>query len=226
MRVGSRGGAQSTKSTCRSPAMRTRKQDINASKAAGRGAERLVSTTVQGIHQHLLSGLHVPQGSVGVLEQEQPSWIVGREVVDTRRDAESAGPQQIVLQENAEDEEELQEVPQDLSKRERLMLQMTQAEEECGAVRVIKCKLCPQARPFGLWVIFQRHCKSCEKHPSELEYCIECGDYFGRPDSKKRHVEKKYLAACRGTSLDDADGKKERSRTAPRSFQWETHEPP
>ena len=95
------GGAQSTKWTCRSPAMRTRKQDINASKAAGRGAERLVSMTAQGIHQHLLSGLHVPQGSVGVLEQEQPSWIVGREVVDTRRDAESTGPQQIVLQENA-----------------------------------------------------------------------------------------------------------------------------
>ena len=153
-----------------------------------------------------MPGLHVPQGLVGALEPEQPSWIVGREVVDTRRDTGNAGPQQIVLQENAEDEEELQEVPKDLTKRERLMLQMTQAEDERGAVRVIKCKLCPQEKPFGSWVIFQRHCKSCEKHPSELMYCPSCGDYFGRPDSIKRHLEKKNKAACRG----DAEGKQRR----------------
>ena len=157
-----------------------------------------------------MPGLHVPQGSVGALEPEQPSWIVGREVVDTRRDTASAGPQQIVLQENAEEEEELQEVPKDLSERERLMLQMTQAEDERGAVRVIKCKLCPQEGPFGSWVIFQRHCKSCEKHPSELMYCPSCSDYFGRPDSINRHLKKKSQAACGGTSPEDAKGKKRR----------------
>jgi hypothetical protein len=204
------GGAQSTKRTCRSPAMRTRKTINDISKAAGHGAKRLVSTTAQGVYHRPFSGLRVPQGSVGALEPEQPSWVVGREVVETRRDTGSAGPQQIVLQENAEDEEELHEVPGHLTERERLMLQMTQAEKEHGAVRVIKCKLCPDARPFGTWVTFVRHCKSCEEHPSELEYCPTCGDYFGRTDSIDRHKKKRYQAACLGTKQYEAEEKKKR----------------
>jgi hypothetical protein len=91
------------------------------------------------------------------------------------------------------------------------MLQMSQAEKERGAVRIIKnASSAPQARSFGMWVTFQRQCKSCEKHPSELDYCPTRGDYFGRPDSRNRHNDKKYQAACLGTSQDDAKEKKKR----------------
>jgi hypothetical protein len=204
------GGAQSIVRTCRSPAVRTHEMINDISKAAGHGAERLASTTARGLYHRPLPGLRVPQGSVGALEPEQPPWVVGREVVETRRDTGSTEPQQMVLQENAEDEEELHEVPGHLTERERLMLQMSQAEKERGVVRVIKCKLCPEARPFGTWVTFVRHCRSCEKHPSELEYCPTCGDYFGRSDSRKRHSEKRYQAACLGTKQYDAEQKKKR----------------
>ncbi|KAF8263327.1 hypothetical protein EI94DRAFT_1741154 [Lactarius quietus] len=146
---------------------------------------------------------------MGALEQELPSWIVGREQVETRHETGSSAPQQIVLQANAEDEEDLREIPDNLSERERLMLQMTQAEKERGAVRVIKCKLCPKPQ-FGTWVTFQRHCKSCEKHPSELKFCPRCGDYFGRPDSRIRHNDKKHQEACLSTPQYEAMQKKEK----------------
>jgi hypothetical protein len=204
------GGAASMKRTHRPSGTRTQTKANGISKAAGHGAERLVSTTAQGVYHRPMSGLRVPQGSVGALEPEKPSWIVGREVVETQRETGSAGPQQIVFQENAEDEEELHEVPGHLTERQRLMLEMTQAEKDRGAVRVIKCKLCPEARPFGTWVIFVRHCNSCERHPSELGYCPTCGDYFGRLDSRKRHNEKRYQAACLGTKQFEAEQRKER----------------
>jgi hypothetical protein len=202
------GGAESSKKTRRSPATRTQHTINRISKAAGHGAERLGSTTAGGVYHRSMPGLRVPHGSVGTLEQEPPSWIVGREVMETQRDMGSSGPQQIVLPENAEDEEDLKEIPGNLSERERLMLQMTHAEEERGAVRVIKCKLCPKAR-LSSWVIFERHCRSCEKHPSELRFCANCGDHFARSDSEKRHQEKKDQEACHKTSQDEAKKKRE-----------------
>jgi hypothetical protein len=155
-----------------------------------------------------MPGLRVSQGSVGALEPEQPFGIVGREVMETRRDMGGSGPRQIAIPENAEDEEDLKEIPGNLSERERLMLQMTQAEEDRGAVRVIKCKLCPKAR-LSSWVIFERYCRSCEKHPSELRFCANCGDHFARSDSEKRHQEKKDQEACHKTSQDEAKKKRE-----------------
>ena len=70
-------------------------------------------------------------------------------MVQAQHDTGSVGPQQIVLRENAEDEEEFQEIPGHLSEREQLTLQMSKAEKERGTIRVIECKLCPQARSFG-----------------------------------------------------------------------------
>ncbi len=132
--------------------------------------------------------------------------------METRHDTGSSAPQQIVLQsvENAEDGEDLHEIPVNLSVRERLMLQTAQADEERGAVREIKCKLCPKPR-FSTWETYKRHCKSCEKHPSELRFCPKCGDHFGRPDSGVRHrKDKKYQKACLETSPDEASEKKQK----------------
>jgi hypothetical protein len=149
---------------------------------------------------------------MGTLEQGQPSWIEEREVeVETWHDAGSSAPPQIVLQsaENAENGD-LHEIPGNLSVRERLMLQMSQGDEERGAVRVIKCKVCPKAR-LSSWETYKRHCKTCEKHPVELKFCPKCGDYFARSDSGKRHhKEKTYQEACLNTSQDEAREKKQK----------------
>jgi hypothetical protein len=211
------GGAESTKRTRRSPATRTRKEIKSRSKAAGRGAERLASTKARGLYSRPLTGLRVPQGSVGALELEQPSWIEERDVVETWNDTGSSVPQQTV-QEHTEDQEDLHKIPGKLSQRERLMLQMTQAEEECGGVRVIRCKLCPETA-FSTWIIFQRHCRSCEKHPSALEYCPTCGDPFARSDSKDRHKDKKHQEACQKTPQEEADMKKEKVERLLKAFE-------
>ena len=153
-------------------------------------------------------GLSVPQGSVGLLTQEQPSWIVGREQVVTGRDMGSSAEQQIVFQENTEDVDDLREIPGTLTERHRSMLLTTQAERERGGVRTIKCKLCPDAQ-FGSWATFRRHCKECEMHPVELYYCDSCGDYYARLDSRNRHQTSKE-DACRDTSHADAMKKKKK----------------
>ncbi|KAI9445788.1 hypothetical protein BJY52DRAFT_410009 [Lactarius psammicola] len=201
------GGAESMKRTRRSPATRTRSNFKCKSKATGRGAERLAPATARGVYPRSLSGLSVPQGSVGILEQEQPSKIEEREQAVMRYDTGSSAPLQST--ENAEDGEDLHKIPGNLTERERLMLQTTQVDEERGAVRVIKCRLCPKPR-FSTWVTFQRHCKSCEKHPSELRFCTKCGDYFGRPDSRVRHKDKKHQEACLNTSQDEAREKRQK----------------
>ncbi|KAH9179124.1 hypothetical protein EDB89DRAFT_1925421, partial [Lactarius sanguifluus] len=150
---------------------------------------------------------------LGALEQEQPSLIEEREV-ETRHDTGSLPQQQVVLQsaENAEVGGNFHKIPGNLSARDRLMLEMTQADEERGAVREIKCKLCNKP-PFKSWEIYKRHCKSCEKHPqaSKLKFCPTCGDYFGRPDSGVRHRKnKKYQKVCLETSQDEANEKKQK----------------
>jgi hypothetical protein len=127
--------------------------------------------------------------------------------VETRYDMGSSAPQQIVLQENCEDDEDHHEIPGNLWERERSMLQITQTERERGAVSTIKCKFCPKAQ-LGTWATFQRHCNTCEKHPSELYFCLRCGDHFARSDSRDRHYEKDE--ACRNTSPHDAKQKTEK----------------
>ncbi|KAH8978771.1 hypothetical protein EDB92DRAFT_528558 [Lactarius akahatsu] len=127
-------------------------------------------------------------------------------MMEARYDVGSSVPLQSV--ENARDGT-LYKIPGKLTERERLMLQTTQADEERGAVRDIKCRICPE-REFGGWATFRRHCNSCEKHPSALKFCSKCGDYFGRPDSEDRHKGKKYQGACLSTSQDEAKQKKQK----------------
>ena len=150
------GEAASTKRTRRPRVIRTQQRTNRTFKAAERGAERIAFTTARGLYHRSLLGLSVPQGSVGLLTQEQPSWVEEREQVDTRRDMGSSVPQQIAVQGNTEDGEGLREIPGTLTERHRYMLLTTQAERERGGVRTIKCKLCPDAQ-FGSWATFWRH---------------------------------------------------------------------
>jgi len=103
--------------------------------------------------------------------------------------------------------EGLYAIPSTLTERQRLMLRTTEDDVERGAVRVIKCKLCPTVN-LSSWQCFRRHCKTSEDHPAELTFCDRCGDYFGRRDSEKRHKGKKYQEECRATPRDQAEWKK------------------
>ena len=217
------GGAESTKRARRSPVTRTRTRISDKSKAAGHGAGRLASKTARGVYHRSSLGHSVSQGSMGTLVPGQPSWIEEREV-EVQQDTGSAAPQQIVIPSaagNAEDGN-LHPIPPKLTARQRLMLQTTQADEERGAVSIIKCKLCPSAR-LSTWEVFKRHCRKCEKHPTEVKFCPQCGDYFARPDSKKRHYEDKnqkiYKEACRNTSPEEAREKKQKVELLLRKFE-------
>ncbi|KAH9169009.1 hypothetical protein EDB89DRAFT_1547837 [Lactarius sanguifluus] len=99
------------------------------------------------------------------------------------------------------------------------MLQTTQADEEHGAVRDIMCRVCFNRR-FRKWVTLQRHCKSCEKHFSELKFCgHKCGGYFGRQDSEVCDKDKKHQGACLSTSQDEAREEEPKARRILEAFE-------
>lgn len=75
-----------------------------------------------------------------------------------------------------------------------------------GAVRVIKCKLCPTARFSRLRGRYIS--TNASRDPSRLR---SCGDYFGRRDSGVfHHKDKKYQEACLDSSQHEAREKKQK----------------
>ena len=144
--------AGSRKRTLRAPADRTQRRNNSKSKAAGRGAGRLASTTVQGLYHRSLLGPSVPQGSVGASAQGKPSWTEERDHEEPRHHTGSTLPQRSV-QDDPEITEDLKVIPKTLTAWQLLLLQTTQADLERGAVSVIECRLCPE-EPFTNWAYF------------------------------------------------------------------------
>ena len=186
--------AGSRKRTPRTPAVRTHFRTNVKSKAAGRGAGRLASTTAHGLYHRSLLGPSVPQGSVGALAQGRPSSTEEREEEEPCHDSGSTLSQRSE-QPDPEIAEDLKVIPKTLTAWQLLLLQTTQADLERGAVSVIKCRLCPDER-FKTWAYFCRHCKDCEEHPVQIHCCERCGIYFGRGDSMKRHYDSATKSCC------------------------------
>jgi hypothetical protein len=207
----------STKRTRRTtPAIRTHSKINSKSKAAGRRAERLASTTARGVYHRSLLGPSVPQGSVGALARGVPSWTEEREQEETRHDMGSTLPQRSAPQ-HPEITEDLEAIPKTLTAWQLLLLQTTQANLERGAVNVIRCRLCPAER-FKTWACFCRHCRDCEEHPAQIQCCERCGIYFGRQDSMKRHYES-ATKACRKTLAAEAVRRKYKAAQLLTTFQ-------
>jgi hypothetical protein len=80
------------------------------------------------------------------------------------------------------------EIPKDLKTGYQALLVATQTDRARGAVREIKCRLCPDAE-------FKRHCDCTETHPLTIHFCGNCGDYFARSDACQRHYENR-LPKC------------------------------
>ncbi|KAI0284877.1 hypothetical protein BC826DRAFT_1053745 [Russula brevipes] len=91
----------------------------------------------------------------------------------------------------------------------RALLDAKPADWARGTVRVLKCKLCPDAG-FKNWADFKRHCDKMETHPREIEFCETCGDFFARPDSLRRHRKSRPL---RCTRVDENTAKEKRRKT-------------
>ena len=85
-------------------------------------------------------------------------------------------------------EDKLFEIPQDFETGHKALLAAKQTDWARGAVKEIKCRFCPDAR-LNTWDRFKRHCETSEVHPLKIYLCDDCGDYFGRIDSLKRHHE-------------------------------------
>jgi hypothetical protein len=209
------GAEGSTKRIRRAPAIRTQPSNNGKSKAVGRGAGRLTSTTARGVYHRPLLGPSVPQGSVEALAHGKPSWIEEREE-ELRHDMGSILSQRSAPR-NPEITEDLEVIPKTLTAWQLLLLQTTQADLERGAVGIIKCRLCPTER-FKTWACFCRHCRDCEEHPAQILCCERCGIYFGRQDSMRRHYESATKACCK-TLPAEAARRKDRAQQLLLTFQ-------
>jgi hypothetical protein len=113
-------------------------------------------------------------------------------------------------------EDKLFEIPQDFETWHEALLVATQADWARGVVKEIKCRLCPDAR-LNTWERFKRHCETAEGHPLRIHFCDDCGDFFARSDSLKRHCEYPP-AGCLGIPPEKADEKRRMTQDTHNEF--------
>jgi hypothetical protein len=108
-------------------------------------------------------------------------------------------------------------IPRRLEKRHRALLDAKPADWARGTIRVLKCRLCPDAG-FTNWADYKRHCDKMEAHPREIEFCETCGDFFARPDSLVRH-RKSRPRRCLRVGSHAAKEKRRKTIVAFKDFQ-------
>ncbi|KAI0293562.1 hypothetical protein BC826DRAFT_1014842 [Russula brevipes] len=177
------------------------------SKVAERGAGELAAPNTHEVYPRFLLGPSV-QGSTVTTVQGAPPRVAGSEqgatwhhVGGTVERQQEAGPLPN---------------PERLGKVYKALLEASTEDWARGAVRVLKCRLCPSA-DFGNWGDFKRHCRFSEAHPSEIVFCDSCGDFFARQDALDRH-RKKPPRACVGVSPEMAAFKRKVTEVLHRLF--------
>jgi len=101
------------------------------------------------------------------------------------------------------------QIPKGLNDRQRKLLKATPDERARGVVNVLKCIICSNAG-FSNWEAFKRHCDKTEGHLEDIVFCQFCGDFFGRPDSRDRHEDKRP-SPCRRVSPAKAEEKRKKT---------------
>ncbi|KAI9510310.1 hypothetical protein F5148DRAFT_1180510, partial [Russula earlei] len=154
---------------------------------------------------------------MGTIAQEELPWVEGREQGAWLHTDSMAQQQEA----NGANDGELEErYPFRISKRlnetHRSMLEATAADWARGAVRALKCRLCPAA-DFSNWEDFKRHSDTAEAHPRSISFCELCGNYFARGDSLIRH-RKNPPPECLNVSQDVAENKCAATRKAHQEF--------
>ena len=187
--------ARSTASTCRTPTARIPISMINREpKEVGSGARKLAPPNSQANHRLPLLGPRFPQG-----------WA---DDADGRLLCVEGSAKGVVEQQQAQTQgDKLFKIPQDFMTQHRALLAATQVDWARGEVKEIKCRVCPEAR-LTTWDRYKRHCETAEAHPSKIHFCNNCGDFFARSDSLKRHRENPP-AECIGIPPGKAEEKRE-----------------
>ncbi|KAH9963621.1 hypothetical protein BC827DRAFT_1375379 [Russula dissimulans] len=187
--IGVSEAERSTLRTHHKSAARTLTVTNRKSKAVGRGAEKLATPQVQGVYHQSLQGPSTQQELVNTLVQEQLSSVEGSTDGAWHHTGSMVQEQEVAISAN-EGEPGVYRIPKRPDEWNRAMLRATPADWARGTIRVLKCRLCPDIN-FSRWEDFKRHSDSAETHPRTVSFCDECGDYFARPDSLKRHQEKR-----------------------------------
>ena len=178
-------------------------KDNHEPKETGRGAERLATPILQGLHDRPMLGPSFQQGLAVEAAEGQSTWVegsVGVEAVQQQRRGQ---------QQEGEEKDKYFKIRRKLRPEYRALLAVSQGN-------VIKCRLCPGTK-LKTWEDFKRHCKTSEAHPLEITFCDECGDYFARTDSLKRHRQKPP-PVCAATSSERAAEKREKTERAHEEF--------
>ena len=175
------------------PADRTPTGVNDKSEATGRGAGMLAAPITHEVYHQFLPGPSVQEALVGTTAQGQLPWIEGSEESMTLEFTGNAVGQLDVVNtaedgEGADAEEDGFRIPKGLDERYQRLLMATPEERARGVVRVLKCVICPKAG-FSKWDNFTRHCDRTEAHPVTFVFCRFCGDFFSRPEARKRHEE-------------------------------------
>lgn len=177
--------AQAVPRTCQKPAAENTK-DENAHIEMRRGGERFVpnqTSNAQGVYRRPLLRSSLNHGYAVDAPDGQMIWYVEGSVEE---EAEHDNTVQQQRQEKTEDRQF--KFPKVFEKEQKALLVATETDWACGAIREIKCRLCPDTK-LKTWEDFKRHCNTMEAHPLKISFCKHCGDFFARKDSLKRHHE-------------------------------------
>ena len=218
------GAAQSRSRTSHSAAIRTPKGKNQKPKAEGRGVEEPATPSAQGMSNHSLLGSGLQQDWTADSVQGGVPRIRGRVEGGTGQLSNNVVEQgeKIYDTENGQLGDQAEDgpfkIPKGINKWRRAMLMATEHDWARGAVRQLKCRVCPDS-VFRNWTAFNKHADTAEAHPSpsDIRYCGHCGDPFGRGDAFARHC-KEPPRECIDISPEKAREKREATERAHEEF--------
>ena len=207
--------AQSRGRTSHSAALRTPKGKNQKPKAKGRGVEEPATPSAQGMSNYSLLGSGFQQDWTADSVQEGVRRIGGRVEGGAGQLSNNVVQQGEEIDDTENDQLGDQaengpfKIPKGINKWRRALLVATEDDWACGAVRQLKCRVCPDS-VFKNWTPFNKHADTAEAHPSpsEIRYCGHCGDPFGRGDAFARHC-KEPPRECVNISPEKAREKRE-----------------
>ena len=182
-------------------------ENNSISKAAGRRAGKLVAHNTHEVYHQILPGPSVQGATTETTAEEELPWVEGSEEGTMWQCVNSVvQPQEAIISAMGGETEAAERgafrIPKHFSKRHRGLLNATSDDWARGAIRELKCRLCPGAA-FSNWEDFKRHCDLMKAHPLRVSFCGYCGDFFARMDLLAWHC-KSRPPECLGVTPDEA----------------------
>ncbi len=182
----------------------------NKPKAVGRGAERLATPSAKGVYHQPSSGPSFQRGWVVDAAAGEPTRVEGSAEGTAHHIDNTAQDQK------GQEASKLFEIPRRFKHGYKMLLQASESDFARGAIEVIKCRVCPDAK-FLNFQQFKRHCDFTEAHPLVIHFCNLCGNFFARPDALGRH-RRDRPPECRKVTLEMAAQKHRETEEAHEEF--------